>query len=899
MIRTLAAALATSTFIVALATPAAAQTREYNIPAGSLKAALDAYSRQSGRQVVYRADEVRSARSPGVRGSHSTDAALAALLAGSGFTTRVDGKLVAIVKGGNGQSSDSSIVTAPDGSSPLTDGNQGLNESASAEDNEIVVTGTNIRGIAPESSPTKVFSREEIERSGAATAQEFISKLPENFGGGSNAAIPAGLPNDSAAGANSGGFGSYGSSVNLRGLGSGSTLVLLNGHRTAPASVLGDFVDISMIPTSAIKRVETLTDGASSIYGSDAVAGVVNFILRDDFDGLEASLRVGTGTQGGTPDQLRASLLAGRSWGGGNILAVYEHFNQDALSVADRGFARKDTVPNFLLPSQNRDSVFASLSQDITPTLTLKGDVLYSHRKSRQVRTDLAGGNTFQYDANSDVLNITASGSLNIGNGWYLDVTGLFGGVNTDNETTGITSAQFNQDRNAESDVWSVEAKLGGALFTLPAGDVRAAVGTQYRDEALVSTNVTQNLIDRSAKRKVYAAYGEVFVPLIAPENNFPAIQRFELNLSARYSDYSDFGSTFDPKVGILLSPAPGLKFRSSYSTSFKAPALGLVGATDFGASLFRTSYLFPIFRLTPADPSLADVVQLTVAGTDNDLEPETSRAFTAGVDFSRKWNAHSLTASATWFDINYKNRLGSIPIPGNVIHFDAINIAFKDPTAFPPGSFTFRPSREEIDDVLASLERPLGNPFGLNPYDTFFISRLLVVTNTSRTVARGIDFRLTYSYALADATLDLGLDGTYLKDFKRQSTASSPVVQELNTLFNPVDFKMRGRLGLSSQNVTAALFANYVDSYKTNGTPSATSVDSWTTIDFSLTLDTKRNLGGALFSNTAVRFSVNNLLDTDPPQIPFFATLRVDGYDATNASPLGRFISVELIKRF
>lgn len=103
MTRKLVAALVTSTCIVAIATPAAAQTREYNIPAGSLKAALDSYVRQSGRQVVYRADEVKKARSPGARGAQSADAALKALLAGTGYTTRIDGSLVAIVKGGNVQ----------------------------------------------------------------------------------------------------------------------------------------------------------------------------------------------------------------------------------------------------------------------------------------------------------------------------------------------------------------------------------------------------------------------------------------------------------------------------------------------------------------------------------------------------------------------------------------------------------------------------------------------------------------------------------------------------------------------------------------------------------------------------------------------------------------------------
>lgn len=154
MIRTLAAALAASTCIVALATPAAAQTREYDIPAGSLKSALDAYVRQSGRQIVYRADQVRSARSPGTRGQQSAEAALAAILAGSGFTTRVDGNLVAIMKsGGNDQTADRASLMA--------DG------SASGAESEITVTGTRIWG-APIASPVVSVGREQIRNEGLA-----------------------------------------------------------------------------------------------------------------------------------------------------------------------------------------------------------------------------------------------------------------------------------------------------------------------------------------------------------------------------------------------------------------------------------------------------------------------------------------------------------------------------------------------------------------------------------------------------------------------------------------------------------------------------------------------------------------------------------------------------------
>ncbi|PHR19460.1 MAG: hypothetical protein COA41_07210 [Sphingopyxis sp.] len=869
----LAAAFATVA-VISIATPAYAQTQQFNIPAGSLKSALDAYTKQTGRQIIYKIDEVRSARSPGVQGAKTADAALAAILEETGFQVNKDRSgAIAIVK------VNTSTNAAP---------------NPRPQEPVIVVTGTNIRGIAPESSPTKVFTRDDIERSGAATAQEFINKLPENFGGGSNAAVPAGLPNDNSAGANSGGFGSYGSSVNLRGLGSGSTLVLLNGHRVAPSSVFGDFTDISMIPASAIDRVETLNDGASSIYGSDAVAGVVNFILRDDFDGLETSVRYGAGTQGGAPDQVRVNLTGGKSWDTGHALLIYEYFDQKHLGIEDRDFTIKDFAPSFLLPSQKRNSVVATISQDVSSRLTFSGDGLYSRRKSRQLRTDVTG-QTFQYDAVSEAANFSAAGAWQLSDDWFFDFSGAYGRVDTRNSTSGDAT----QERSSKSDVWSFDAKLAGPVLELPAGEAKIALGGHYRNEALESTNVTAGLVDRNATRNVYAVYGEAFIPLISPDNDISGLRRLELSLSGRYSDYSDFGTTVDPKVGVLLSPLEGLNFRGSYSTSFKAPALGLVGARDFGASLLRTSFLFPIFGLTPADPSLADVVQLTVGGTDNELDPESSRSWTAGVDFSRDWGRHGFSASATWFDINFKNRLGNIPIPGNVIHFDAINIAFEDPSAFPVGSYTFQPSPEEINSVLASLDTPLGNPFGLNPSDTFFISRLLILTNTSRTLVRGFDFQLDYTYSFKNATLDIGLDGTYLKDFKQQATSSSPIVQQINSLFQPVDLKMRGRLGYSAKNFSTSIFLNYIDSYKVDDTPTADSIKSWTTVDLTMTFDTKDNLGGQLFRNTALRLSISNLFDKDPPRIPFFSNLRVDGYDPTNASPLGRFVSLELIKRF
>ena len=147
MIRTLAAALATTTCLVAFATPAAAQTREFNVPAGSLRSVLDAFARQSGRQVIYRGDEVRSARSPGVRGARSAEDALNAIVAGSGFTVKTDRSgALAVVKAGNGQVAGS---TSRRDASPSSGeavgggaaaGDAGAGAGPRAGDEEIIVT---------------------------------------------------------------------------------------------------------------------------------------------------------------------------------------------------------------------------------------------------------------------------------------------------------------------------------------------------------------------------------------------------------------------------------------------------------------------------------------------------------------------------------------------------------------------------------------------------------------------------------------------------------------------------------------------------------------------------------------------------------------------------------------
>jgi outer membrane receptor protein involved in Fe transport len=138
-----------------------------------------------------------------------------------------------------------------------------------------------------------------------------------------------------------------GSSINLRGLGADSTLVLINGRRVSTTGTSnGQFVDVSTIPVAAIERVEVLTDGASAIYGSDAIGGVVNFILRDDFNGAETSIRYGAAYDGEAAE-LNASQVLGWSNDRARLLAVYDHYRRDPLANADRDFAANSDLRPF------------------------------------------------------------------------------------------------------------------------------------------------------------------------------------------------------------------------------------------------------------------------------------------------------------------------------------------------------------------------------------------------------------------------------------------------------------------------------------------------------------------------------------------------------------------------
>ncbi|MEO7688351.1 MAG: TonB-dependent receptor, partial [Sphingomonas sp.] len=319
---------------IACSAPAAAQVRDYNVPAESASKAIATLAKQGNVQILLPGRTAKRIRTRAVTGAMSVEDALATMLAGTGLRAQKSGGQTWIIV----PLEVAQVDAVPrSGQASPSAGDASL--STRDDLGEIIVTGTRIRGRGPVGSPVVTIDRKAIDESGYATTQQIAQSIPQNFMGGINEATAPG----GTVGANTGANGTRGSSINLRGLGPTSTLVLLNGERPPLGGFAGAFADISMIPASAIERVEIVADGASAIYGSDAVAGVVNIVPRLDFTGVEASARIGTAD--GDSQEYQASLLLGKRWSGGHAMIAYEFYHRDPLRAADRPFATDDLRP--------------------------------------------------------------------------------------------------------------------------------------------------------------------------------------------------------------------------------------------------------------------------------------------------------------------------------------------------------------------------------------------------------------------------------------------------------------------------------------------------------------------------------------------------------------------------
>ena len=857
---------------------------------------------------------------------------------------------------------------------------------------EIVVTGTSIRGAAPVGTTVQVLDSAALEQSGLSTTSDVLKTIPQvinlGFEEGRGGGVQGAQGNVTQA-----------RTVNLRGLGVESTLVLLNGRRVPPAGTLGAGYDVGIFPNQAIGRLEVVADGASAIYGSDAVGGVINFITKRGRDGTESTFRYGFADGF---DEKRFSQTVGLTWKGGDFFWAYEHYERGGLLGSERDLVTQDlrsgggpdtrgnfgvpgtvvvgtttyatptgtngrglTAANFiagtanredtnltrsLLVDQNQDQIFGSVHQEITPELEGWVEGFFSDRDYEGFGSSLSRGAAvatlvvprsnpfFVHPTNPAAASVSVNYSFSqafpftavggerpwsiaagltdrpfgdwvvdgaynhIRNSAYRRATqiwtfNLAGALADSNPATAFNPfcdpvavsncfAQSTLDRLRGYNIiaakfrqtdWTLKAN--GSLFHLPGGNVGLAVGGQYFDSDLLSTITTLTTTATPAPRPILtgrtvkAGFAELLVPIFGAENETPFFHRLELSAAVRVDDYSDFGSTTNPKFGATWAPVDGLSLRGSYGTSYRAPTLANI---DFRTSAtYATSTVF--------DPVRNQNVRfLSLVGFTEGIGPESANTYTFGVDLAPR-GIPGLRAGLTYYNIDYKNRIASI----------SASTILQNPTLY--AAFITRDPSAAL--VLSYMNTPYFTSVPENPANI-----ALIVDGRTANIGglkqEGLDGNFSYAFGALDSDWNIGATFTKILKAELSPGTGLPFGDVLDLINNPVSFRGRANLGWGYEGARIDAFVNHIGSYDNNLRNPVEKVDSWTTLDLTLSYQVPDSSVEWLRGLRA-SISLINATDADPPFV-INTTASAEGlYDSQNASVIGRFVAFELSKKF
>ncbi len=762
--------------------------------------------------------------------------------------------------------------------------------------------------------------------------------------------------------------------INLRGLGVASTLVLLNGRRQVLSAVQTDdgssFVDLAaLVPMLAIERVEILKDGAAAIYGSEAVAGVANFITRRGYEGFEFQAEYRSRSNDGSQDDLTLDgVFGGRFGSGGEFLIAASYLDRTSLlltevdwlrpatsgfgnpgsfnvpslgrTVADPGCGRYQGLVQELaggseicrfdygpqltaVPDEQRlkawgrmdwrwgsaGSLWAELGyarndiwREVSPSFPVLNtpvvpayhpanpfgeDVFfqgrpygyghppeinyYDHETVRfaiglagSVRETLAWDLALVRGTNDALLNprdvnaanfqaaLRGFGGFGCEAGQAVGAPGLagrdgclfFNPFSTSFEAA-PGDARFNGPDlyefiigdyagDGRSQLTTVEVNVSGEL---PGARGGFAVGAQYRDQSLdyAYDAVTRNdgwafLIgnpDFAAADEVYAAYGEIWLPVA---------DRFEVTGALRYEDYgSGVGDTLDPKATLLFRATDNFSLRSSYSTSFRAPS-------PFQTRGAQTNFT----NIVDHDGSRTFAGRRTLG--DAALEPETSRAFNAGLT----WRAGGHWAfSADYWRYSFKDVLRKENAQAIV----------------------------NADPFDARIERTSAGTIAI--VNVAFI-------NADRIKTSGIDLSASGTVAAGGGLLAGWAEATWLLAY--DVTNAGIAIDALGKLnrANPGAPNQRFRavagLSWSRERLQVNALVRHVGGYQDDG---GGSINSFTTLDANI----RFSLGGLMGAGeTSITLGAVNLFDADPPYVDIAGS-----YDPRSADPRGRRLFVSL----
>jgi iron complex outermembrane receptor protein len=879
-------------------------------------------------------------------------------------------------------SAQSSVVQEPATADPATSEAKPV-----AYENVVTVTGTSIRGIAPVGAGLTKMSIAEIAATGATTGTEMLRALPQlnNFNTtgnntGSNQANFVDQPAVHGIGVGNGG--------------GGLTLLLLDGHRLPGAGINQTAPDAGGIPLSALQRVEVMADGGSSIYGSDAIAGVINFVTRRNFDGAETGLTTGSGSGYRTTN---FSQLFGKNWDQGNWLLSYEHTKNTALSGTKREYIVNDQRPyggadtrssvcspanismngvayalnaagvitpgtsrcetnraNDLYPEQKRDTLFSSLRHHVSEQVELYGSMLASNR---EVHTHVAGdgvtsggtsvsvpstspfyrpingstdtqsvtynpaadfGDTFTNNIKTKTLSLVAGANIELGKEWNAKVEFNYGLERDDVRNHGINQAlagssaatgsfnpygvgvptnaallaqigDYETRYYARQTLKEAQAKLDGPLFSMPGGEAKLALGVDFRQEGFDGLAVSGPRdsgvpYESGGTRNSKSVFGELFFPLVGKANRMAGIDKLDLSLAARFDDYSDVGSTTNPKLGVTWTVKEGAQIRMSAGRSFHAPSLADAGtAIDTRAIRFSCTPGGQI-GCDNAGPSEYTVL---LAGGNSGLKPETATTYNLGFDLAPSL-LKGVKLSMSYFVINYDD----------VITFPTFGPA-TNPLAAYDRYRTVRPAGISDAQWLAVVQPMLAGfrhdgavypDVGALPTAIYDLRR----QNFADERIHGIDFDIGYGFRNAMGKWNLNLAGTRMLKFDQIVPGVADKIELLGTAY-AIKTKARAQVGWADGSVAGSLFWNYTGGYSNAIATGVQKVSTFNTIDTNWAWSLPNSDG--LLKGAKLTFNVSNIFNRNPPVFFTAGGNGIIGFDATTASALGRVVSIGLHK--
>ncbi|MCV2885862.1 TonB-dependent receptor [Aestuariibacter sp. AA17] len=835
---------------------------------------------------------------------------------------------------------------------------------------KIQITGSHIQRTDMEGpSPVTSIGAGDIAKTGVTDLIGLFSKLP--ISGQGTFSTQGNSSDDTANG---------GSSVSLRGLGADSTLILVNGRRVSVSpfakGIDTAFVDINNIPLAAIKRVDILKDGASAIYGSDAIAGVINIILKDDFEGVELSAKYGD-TSGAGGEEQNVSMVFGSSSDKASHTFILDYFDREETLNGDRDFSRSsnqaaltgrqfatdfrsssgypgtielasdpatripdtfgkdqcapediDNVDNLcrfdygpfgsMFPSVERFSfnymgkfdisdsfrIFTELNGQNSKTvvkgapspsfeelfmsadnpnhpfandptsvfyqqdLTMRRRMVEIGAREKQVDTDyyraILGANGEFGDWNWEAAySYIKSESNEYGADGYPNTVRIqesidngsfnpFEPSNTSPET--LAYLETNTTRVGKSTNRIYDFKVNGPLMKWGNNDIMLAVGAEYREETIEDNPDDQFLRGEIFGTESTKSAGERDSTAIFAELAIPVLDEVEVQLAVRHEDYSDFGTTTDPKISFLWSPADNLSIRGSYGTAFRAPSLvqlGL-GRTDESPEVLDKLRCNAIGD--PSHRSCKLEENIAVFQGNPNLQPEESKSYNIGVIYEI---TDDLDISVDYYSYDIENIIDSDT--QYLLETQGLdeNVVVRRSTNIPgdPGEIVqINDSFQNIGDIETS----------------------------------GLDIDLGYRMETAHGDFDFGLVANWVLEFEERRPGR---IEAVEGDYEQPELRWTLSSGWTQGDWTASLAVNYIDSFRQDSTvrfpkdEDGNIVATLPDVKSMTTVDTTVSYRG--IENTTLTLGATNLFDEEPP----FSYSELTGYNQDVHSGLGRFV--------